>query len=37
MKIGMTLPVMERDLSRNILLDWMQKIDHGPWSSIALG
>lgn len=37
MKIGMTLPVMERDLSRDILLDWIQKIDHGPWSSIAMG
>lgn len=37
MNIGMTLPVMERDLSRDILLDWIRRIDHGPWSSIAMG
>ena len=37
MKIGMTLPVMEPDLSRQDLEDWTLRIDAGPWSHIALG
>ena len=37
MKIGMTLPVMETDLTRKDLEKWTKKIDTGPWSHIALG
>ena len=37
MKIGMTLPVMEPDLTRKDLEKWTIKIDTGPWSHIALG
>ena len=37
MKIGMTLPVMEPDLSRQDLEDWTLRVDAGPWSHIALG
>ena len=37
MKIGMTLPVMEPDLTRQDLEDWTTRIDAGPWSHIALG
>ena len=37
MKIGMTLPVMEPDLTRQDLEIWTKKIDSGPWSHIALG
>ena len=37
MKIGMTLPVMEPDLSREDLENWTLRIDAGPWSHIALG
>ena len=37
MKIGMTLPVMEPDLTRKDLEKWTKKIDAGPWSHIALG
>ena len=37
MKIGMTLPVMEPDLSRQDLEDWPLRVDAGPWSHIALG
>ena len=37
MKIGMTLPVMEPDLSRQDLENWTLRIDAGPWSHIALG
>ena len=37
MKIGMTLPVMEPDLSRQDLEDWTLRVDAGLWSHIALG
>ena len=37
MNIGMTLPVMEKDLSRDELIGWINAIDQGPWSSIAMG
>ncbi|MEW6271243.1 MAG: LLM class flavin-dependent oxidoreductase [Thermodesulfobacteriota bacterium] len=37
MKIGMTLPTMVPELSRALLLEWMRRIDRGPYSSIAAG
>jgi len=37
MKIGMTLPVMEPALDRELLLDWIERIDNGPFSSLCFG
>lgn len=37
MKIGMTLPVMEPDLDRKVLRDWVEAIDKGPYASLAFG
>ena len=37
MKIGMTLPVMEPNLTRKDLENWTIRNDEGPWSHIALG
>ncbi|NQZ95196.1 MAG: LLM class flavin-dependent oxidoreductase [Myxococcales bacterium] len=37
MKIGMNLPVMEPGLDRGVLLEWIRRIDEGPFSSVALG
>ena len=37
MKIGMTLPVMEPDLARALLRDWVETIDQGPYASLAFG
>ncbi len=37
MKVGMTLPVTEPGWSREILLQWCERIDNGPFSSLALG
>jgi len=37
MKVGMTLPITEPGWSRDILLQWVSKIEAGPFSSLALG
>jgi alkanesulfonate monooxygenase SsuD/methylene tetrahydromethanopterin reductase-like flavin-dependent oxidoreductase (luciferase family) len=37
MKIGMTLPVMEPDLDRTLLREWVEAIDRGPYASLAFG
>ena len=37
MKIGMTLPVTEPGWSRATLLEWAQRVEAGPFSSLALG
>ncbi len=37
MKIGMTLPVTEPGWRRDIFLQWAEKIDSGPYDSLALG
>ncbi len=37
MKIGMTLPVTEPGWNRDILLQWVERIEAGPFHSIALG
>ena len=37
MNIGMTLPVMESGLNRELIKNWCDIIDDGHWRSIALG
>ena len=37
MKIGMTLPVTEPGWNRNILTEWVKRVEDGPFSSLALG
>ena len=37
MNIGMTLPVMESGLNRELIKNWCLIIDDGHWRSIALG
>jgi alkanesulfonate monooxygenase SsuD/methylene tetrahydromethanopterin reductase-like flavin-dependent oxidoreductase (luciferase family) len=37
MKIGMTLPTMVPDLTRDDIHSWSRAIDEGPYSSLALG
>lgn len=37
MNIGMTLPVMESALNRELIKSWCRIIDDGHWGSIALG
>ena len=37
MQIGMTLPVMEPDVSAQLLEDWSRVIDAGPFSSLCFG
>jgi alkanesulfonate monooxygenase SsuD/methylene tetrahydromethanopterin reductase-like flavin-dependent oxidoreductase (luciferase family) len=37
MRIGLTLPTMVPDLDRDVMLEWMRRIDTGPFSSLAAG
>jgi alkanesulfonate monooxygenase SsuD/methylene tetrahydromethanopterin reductase-like flavin-dependent oxidoreductase (luciferase family) len=37
MKIGMTLPTMVPDLTREHVHEWSRRIDAGPYASLALG
>lgn len=37
MKIGICLPYMKRDLSRQTFIDWCRVIDQGPFSSLSCG
>ena len=37
MKIGMNLPVMVPGLDRDTILEWVRRIDAGPYSSLAAG
>ncbi len=37
MRLGMTMPVMEPDLSAQVLRDWALAIDDGPFSSLCFG
>jgi alkanesulfonate monooxygenase SsuD/methylene tetrahydromethanopterin reductase-like flavin-dependent oxidoreductase (luciferase family) len=37
MQIGLTLPTMVPNLDRGVLLEWMRRIDSGPYSSLAAG
>jgi alkanesulfonate monooxygenase SsuD/methylene tetrahydromethanopterin reductase-like flavin-dependent oxidoreductase (luciferase family) len=37
MKIGMTLPVTEPGWTREIALEWIRRIEAGPFHSLALG
>jgi alkanesulfonate monooxygenase SsuD/methylene tetrahydromethanopterin reductase-like flavin-dependent oxidoreductase (luciferase family) len=37
MKIGVCLPYMERELTRDILLGWCRMIDEGPFHSLSCG
>jgi alkanesulfonate monooxygenase SsuD/methylene tetrahydromethanopterin reductase-like flavin-dependent oxidoreductase (luciferase family) len=37
MDIGICLPYMKRDITREILLDWCKAIDEGPFSSLSCG
>ncbi|MBW2273823.1 MAG: LLM class flavin-dependent oxidoreductase [Deltaproteobacteria bacterium] len=37
MKIGMTLPVTEPGWNREVLVQWVQRIERGPFASLAAG
>lgn len=37
MKIGICLPYMKRDFSREKILEWCRRIDQGPFHSISCG
>lgn len=37
MDVGMTLPVMEADLTGELLGAWARAVDEGPWSSLCFG
>src|SRR6201996_4282413 len=36
-QVAMTMPVMEPDLDAEVLRDWAQEIDDGPFSSLCWG
>lgn len=37
MKVGMNLPVMVPGLDRRTILEWVRRIENGPYSSVAAG
>ncbi|GAA4081293.1 LLM class flavin-dependent oxidoreductase [Nocardioides kongjuensis] len=37
MDVGMTLPVMEPDIAPDVLREWAERIDAGPYSSVCFG
>lgn len=37
MKIGMTIPLMEPGWNRDLMKQWAQEIDRGPWAHVAMG
>lgn len=37
MQVGMTLPVMEPDVTPELLRDWAERIDAGPFASLCFG
>ena len=37
MDVGMTLPVMEPDIAPEVLRDWAERVDAGPFSSVCFG
>lgn len=37
MKIGICLPYMKRDITRQTLIDWCKVVDQGPFSSLSCG
>ncbi|MDQ6525089.1 LLM class flavin-dependent oxidoreductase [Nocardioides sp. LHD-245] len=37
LEVGMTLPVMEPDIAPEVLRDWSERIDAGPFSSLCFG
>lgn len=37
MKVGMTLPVTEPGWTREVVLEWIRRIERGPFASLALG
>ena len=37
MDVGMTLPVMEPDVTPELLRDWAERIDAGPFASLCFG
>jgi len=37
MKIGLCLPYTQEDLSREALLEWIRRVDEGPFSSLSCG
>ena len=37
MKIGLCLPYSQADLSREILFEWIRRVDEGPFSTLSCG
>lgn len=37
MKVGICLPYMKRDYSRETILEWCRRVDAGPFSTLACG